>query len=224
MTEPGARPLARRRHTPRGSRDVRRRALRLDDAAVIRLRERGGWPGRRLGGNGFRRAGQPGGRLGGSGPPTCPRVPTRSPAGLTCDGPRRIRRARVRDGLGVAGRAAAGDRLRPPRRRPRPGGARPGAARRRAGQGALQLRMARPHRCWIRRWSRSARATQCRDPDALCVRLDRNGFPAAVGRRRAGARRRRRRDRAGAGACRPGCASTRASARSTAVAATRRWS
>ena len=39
-----------------------------------------------------------------------------------------------------------------------------------------------PFRCWTRRWWRSARRRrrQRRHPDAMRVRLDRNGFPAAV--------------------------------------------
>ena len=51
------------------------RAIRLDDTSVIRLRERAGGQGHRLGSNGFRRSRQPHGWAGGSSPPISPSAP-----------------------------------------------------------------------------------------------------------------------------------------------------
>ena len=114
------------------------RAVRLDDAAVIRLRERPGglvvaWvatgfdvlASRVVAGRSDRR-------------PECRRRRARR-RGLTAMDRSGSRRPGLSDGLGVARCAAARHGLRAHRRRARAGGARPGAARRRAGEGARQL-------------------------------------------------------------------------------------
>ena len=155
------------------------RAVRLDDAAVIRLRERPGGSGGGLGRNRFRRAGQPGG--GGPGATGRPeRRRRRARPGPGCDGPQRSRRPGISDGLGMARRAAARHRLRPHRRRARAGGAGSGAARRRAGEGARQLTRAAGVAARPGGTRGQLRARRRRHPDALRIRLDRNGFPAAV--------------------------------------------
>ena len=216
------RAVARRRRPPGGPGDVRRprhaaRRRQRDPAARA-----GGRPGRRLGGNGFRRAGQPRGRWTGASPADLSVGADALGVGAACDGSFGIRRPRFRDGLRVARDAAAGDGLRPPRRRARPGGARPRAARRGTGQGVRQ----RPRSAGVAAGPGSRRGQlwrrERRHPDALRIRLDGNGFPAAVDDRRSvrprvgGAPTRW----CGSACCRRGCASTPASAPSTAAAAT----
>ena len=115
------------------------RAVRLDDAAVIRLRERAGGLVVGLGRNGFRRAGQPGGGGPGAAGRPVARAPTRWRAAL----PRWTASGYVDPGFAMdsawRGALPPDIRLRPHRRRARAGGAGPGAAGRRAGQGAQQL-------------------------------------------------------------------------------------
>ena len=180
----GARAVARRRRAPRRSQHLRRRCV----AARRRQRDPvAGTPwghGGRLGRNRFRRTRQPRRRR-----PGPPRRPLRR---RRCAGPRAarhgpfgLRRSRLRDGLGVARRAAARQRVRPPRRRARPGGPRPRAAGGRVGQGAQQ----RPRPACVAAGSggrrRQFRRHRGRHSDAVRIRLDRNGIPAAVGEPRA---------------------------------------
>ena len=215
---------------PRGSRDVRRAGV----AARRRRSHPAAGAGRRtdrgLGGHRLRRAGQPGRRRP---DPAAGPVRRRGRAGsrAAADGPLGLCGARFRDGLGVARGAAAGDGFRPPRRRAGAGGARPGPARRGAGQGTRQC--ARPPlRCLdqeVVAASLGSTRRQRRHPDAMRVRLDRNGFPAAVdggggGHGFAPESASPPTRSSGCACCRRGCASTPGSARCTAAAATPPWS
>ncbi len=83
----------------------------------------------------------------------------------------------------------------------------------------------RRYRCSIRRSFRvSSGDVSVGYPDALCVRLDRNGFLAAVRGGRTDPKPSRPTRSCGCAPCRLGCASTHGSVRCTAVAATPRWS
>ena len=227
MSSPRARHLAGRRHSPRGPRHVRRagaaaRRRRGHPAAGTRGRS-----GRRLGGNRFRCAGQSGG--GGPGATGRPvRRRRRAGARPERDGPQRARRprfpmdsawrgalppdtgfahiddvpARVVLDLAQRGVALAKEH-----------GSSHGPPVSLLDQEVLAVSSERRRR---------------RDPDALRIRLDRNGFPAAVVRRpRRGhgqlaiPRRWPPTRSCGCVRCPHGCGSTPDSARCTAAAATR---
>ena len=160
--------------------------------------------------------------------PTCRAGADALAAGAGGDGPQRLRRPRLRDGLGVARRAC----------RPTPGSSTSTTCPRgwcstwrsvvSRWPRSTAARTGRRRRCWIRRCvAVSCRRRRRRHPDAVRIRLDRNGFPAAS-RQRLQARVRsgvggRRRDRAGA--CVAGLAAHRRAVRHrcTAVAATPPW-
>ena len=103
-----ARTVAARRGGPRRPDDVRERALRLDDAAGEAGRARSAGDG--LGGNRFRCAGLPGGGSAGCDPTICRRGPTRWCAAVRPLDAAGYVDTGLRDGFGLAGRAAARDR------------------------------------------------------------------------------------------------------------------
>ncbi len=155
------------------------RALRLDDAAVIRLRERAGGLVVAWVATGFDVLASRvvAGRI----------RPADMSAGADAlatravrDGPQRLHRAGFCDGLRVARGTATGGGLRPPRRRARPSRARPGPARGRAREGTLECLRAARVAAGPGGGCGQLGGHQRRHPDALCICLDRNGFPAAV--------------------------------------------